>query len=842
MATYTQKCSSVGGFGYAGNFTLYVTLTDRDGSSETNKSFVDYNVYCQSSGSGSISAKHRRFFSINNSTKIDETSTINASSPNAYISIARGTIEVTHNEDGTKTIPFSAQIQGSSYGVSASISGNFTLNKIDRYAKFSKSWVYGTTLNTVDVLYRPDRTIIAVQYSLNGGAWANISTVSGNWNSPNNDVIYRVSNLNPNTKYTIKTRIQNNGGLWTESPTMNFTTKDIARLTDTPNVNIGSSHVVKWTNPGGATTSLKLCKTNSTVIQDFGTITGTQKTITPTASKIYPLTPKSNTITLRYIITSVQNGKTYTSYRDCKFTVVNSNPTFSNFEYADINSTTINLTGNSKTIVKGHSTVRATISTANKAIAKNSATMSKYRLSIGDKKEEKAYSSTAAVTLDIAKVNANTITVYAIDSRENSTPKQITPSKYLAYESIKIASISATRTNNVGSETTLTFSGYIWNLSFGSVANDIVSCTYKYKKTTATSWKTGTTTLRPTKSGNSFSFSGKISGDLGASGFDIDESYNIQVFISDKLTNNNSSPASFILGSGTPALAIYKNNVAVGQEYDVNRTEKMQINGSVFSQGPNYYKSTGLKQLPSGTDGLDYWKALENGIYWYANTESPENMPSPWGWVIRMGYSPGGDFNVLFFTQSSGPIYRKSGNGSTVTSWLKLNGDAASKGIKTLSAKTNTGWTNQTDGDSFLITKAFMAFWNGRYSNTGSNLTYCHQGEIQAKPVVLFNSPSGVSGTVTLSETSANFSYIEIFFRDSTNGNPFSSVKVFSPNGKKVSTSVLSPDTTNIRANVRRLSISGKTITVEYYRVNYFPVGGEYGVNEQQIFKVIGYR
>ena len=59
MATYTAECSKVGSFNYAQYFTLYVVLNDRDGESSSNKSFVDYDVYCQSSGSGSIKANHQ---------------------------------------------------------------------------------------------------------------------------------------------------------------------------------------------------------------------------------------------------------------------------------------------------------------------------------------------------------------------------------------------------------------------------------------------------------------------------------------------------------------------------------------------------------------------------------------------------------------------------------------------------------------------------------------------------------------------------------------------------------------------------------------------------------------
>ena len=95
-------------------------------------------MYCQSSGSGSISANHYLYFNINGSDKRNETVKVNVSSPNAYIAIASGTTDaIQHNNDGTKSITFSAQIKASSYGVSASTSGTFTLSTIARASSVS---------------------------------------------------------------------------------------------------------------------------------------------------------------------------------------------------------------------------------------------------------------------------------------------------------------------------------------------------------------------------------------------------------------------------------------------------------------------------------------------------------------------------------------------------------------------------------------------------------------------------------------------------------------------------------------------------------------------------------
>jgi hypothetical protein len=56
------------------------------------------------------------------------------------------------------------------------------------------------------------------------------------------------------------------------------------------------------------------------------------------------------------------------------------------------------------------------------------------------------------------------------------------------------------------------------------------------------------------------------------------------------------------------------------------------------------------------------------------------------------------------------------------------------------------------------------------------------------KPVVLYDNASGNNGSITLSETSANFNYIEIYYRSTDN--IYSCTKVYQPNNKEVDLSV----------------------------------------------------
>lgn len=840
--TFTAGCSAVGGFSYAGNFTLYVVLTDRDGNAGTNVSQVDYNVYCQSNGSGSISAKHLKYFSINGSEKINATSTVNVSSPYAYISIASGTISVTHNNDGTATIPFSAQIKASSYGVSASVSGNFTLETIPRYFSSTPSLsATSKTLNTITLKWSTSETCDKVDYNVNGTNKGEVWTGSATSGS------FTISSLSPNSTYKIYVWCRRKDSqLGSTSSTISVTTYDIARLTETPNVNIGSSHTIKWTNPGGATTSLKLCKTDGTQVISYGTVTGTSKSVTPTASTLYALTPSSNTLTLQYILTTTQNGSSYTNAKNCVFSVTNSNPTFSNFTYQDTNSATLALTGNNQIIVKGYSNVKGIVSVANKATAKNSASMSKYRLSIGDKTAEVAYSSSAEVSATINAVQSNSFTMYAVDSRQNSTGKTILASTYKDYSAIAITSITVVRTNSVTSETTLKFSGKFWNGNFGSVTNSIKTCSYRYRLSTSSSWTNGATTITPTTSGGTFSFSGKIQGDLEASGFNIDNSYIIQVFISDELSNNNSNPAQFTLGPGTPAMAIYKNNVAIGQRYDTSDGSKLQVNGkSTFKDVSSMTKSsgdTGYYAKRSDT-GVEVWMGVGAGGTNHGVFSKVLNK-----WLL---YTDGTDAYIPTIKEMMFP--NRSNIVKTSNNWITSGADGADTTSSNLTLHSWFGIGFRPTVSGQTVPQGKNAFWfNVRNGNMSApyGLISSKEGTLQAKPTSLYDNSSGTTGNVTLSQSAANFTYLEIFYFDGTDfGNGYHSVKVYSPNGKIASLFSLIPASTSsmlLRYNAKPVKISGTSISAvgTYYDAGWFYAEGAswWNTNEMKIAKVIGYK
>ena len=153
--------------------------------------------------------------------------------------------------------------------------------------------------------------------------------------------------------------------------------------------------------------------------------------------------------------------------------------------------------------------------------------------------------------------------------------------------------------------------------------------------------------------------------------------------------------------------------------------------------------------------------------------------------------------------------------------------------------------TNYNNNQTNIPTMNTLTFWNGAYNSSGSsNLTYAHQGTIQCKPTNLYNNTSGTNGNVTLSQTSANFAYLEIFFGKGEIG--MSSVKVQSPNGKKVclSQGQFVPNG-SVFQNISKMgTISGTNITFSKAGYgNVYSGGIEAGAENQiYVYRIDGYK
>lgn len=107
---------------------------------------------------------------------------------------------------------------------------------------------------------------------------------------------------------------------------------------------------------------------------------------------------------------------------------------------------------------------------------------------------------------------------------------------------------------------------------------------------------------------------------------------------------------------------------------------------------------------------------------------------------------------------------------------------------------------------------------------------------------VLYNSASGTAGTVTLSDSVANYTYIEIFYK-SSGDNACGSVKVFSPNGKLVHLGAIHYIADYDYAKFALVSVSGSMITFsQNYQITLKSNGSVYSAeNAIYITRVVGY-
>lgn len=101
------------------------------------------------------------------------------------------------------------------------------------------------------------------------------------------------------------------------------------------------------------------------------------------------------------------------------------NPTFTDFDYLDTNSTTVAVTGSNQILVQGKSDLEVTVDSTDKATPNKNANMTSYTFSVGGYSQSSPWSDTLDVVKDIGVVSdvsgAQDLSVRAIDSRGNST-------------------------------------------------------------------------------------------------------------------------------------------------------------------------------------------------------------------------------------------------------------------------------------------------------------------------------------------------------------------------------------------------------------------------------------
>lgn len=499
-----------------------------------------------------------------------------------------GTITVSHNSDGTKSVAVGFSTRVYIYGP-LEYGGTMTLTNIDRTAPTVSCSVSGITASGFKITANSSATADIWQYSLNGGSsWTQFSTTAGTTAS------ITLSSLSANTSYSVRTRARKKSNqVYGASGTVSAKTLGGAILNSCNTVTADAATVSLTLNAtvyNASYSNYVTIKNGSNVYVSFAARTwsaGTaNRTITMSQTERADLLDamaslKSFTATIELVTKdgSTQVGNTSTCTCTIQTTAENSAPTMTAFTFMDSRSATSTVTGNDQLFIQTYSYLYVTPGTAT---AKNGASIVKYAATCNGK----TVSNTTGAALNLSGIEKSgtlDVVVTATDSRGYtvSNTQQIT---VIPYAKPRISEISLRRTNDIEEEMQLIFKGSISPITVsGTQKNSLKYVQYRYKLTSESSYGSYTSILSSvTQNGTSFSFS-----NLELCSLDANSSYDFHVYIRDQLNTLSSVSLYFTVPQGTPLIALRKQKVGINTpnpEAALHVVGDAKIEGAVNAQ------------------------------------------------------------------------------------------------------------------------------------------------------------------------------------------------------------------------------------------------------------------
>ena len=284
---------------------------------------------------------------------------------------------------------------------------------------------------------------------------------------------------------------------------------------------------------------------------------------------IYNATATSKTVTLAFKL-ATYNGSTLVGTSSAKtvtVTINNSNPTIGAVAYADVNSTTVAITGNNKYIIRNNSSVRVTLSNLS---AINGASLTSLEVSLGGNTETVALSGTtvASQVVNLGTINLSSngsLTVKLTDSRGNSTTSTTT---VLIYDWVApTAVISCQRESNYYSDTNLLVNAHYSALG----GNNAVTIKAYTKLSSASSY------------GSAIDVT---DGTVTVLNLDNTEAWNVKVEIIDKLTT---TPYVLYVDKGQPIIFFDRLKTSVGINCFPQDSDSLEVDGINILKALYYY-------------------------------------------------------------------------------------------------------------------------------------------------------------------------------------------------------------------------------------------------------------
>lgn len=475
--------------------------------------------------------------------------------------VASGTLDITHDSDGTKS--FTVSVSAAIYSTSVNCTGSntFTLNAIPRGTSVAQ-YYEGATETSVSMRFETGTTVDYAWYSTDGG-----STWVGIWSGSATSGEYTTAfALTPGTDYSVKTKVKAKD-TQTESETsaMTVTTYLYPYPRTAPNFTIGAEAVIPIYNPLAREITVTVMAGSTTILT--ATTTGTTVTIpSSSASALYSSIPNATSGT--YTVTVTYNEQTRTESGTYSVPSTSS-PAITGATYQDTNSTVTNITGNNQKIIPSKSKVKFT---ATGISAKNSATVSSVKVNIDGTDYNMSLSgSTATVSNVTINSSQATAVITVTDSRG------LTASKGVALDIIEYTAptLSATASRVAGyySNTEITPT-----VNYTVIGSNAVTIQLKARKT----------------SESSYSVTQSISSS-GTSTVSLDNQYPWYILLTVTDSFGGSSTFEITIGKGIPLFYFDIGKSSVSVDMFPRHSDTFEVNGDIYM-----YADT------SATSGIDY--------------------------------------------------------------------------------------------------------------------------------------------------------------------------------------------------------------------------------------------
>ena len=356
-----------------------------------------------------------------------------------------------------------------------------------------------------------------------------------------------------------------------------------AQITGANNFNDEQNPYLTFTNAGGFQLSAYLRFADKRIERSgIGNATSGAYTFTLTDAERNTLrnaTPNSNTMNVIYGVATNISGTTYTHEVAKTMTIVNGNPTAPTLSYADTNTTTTAITGDSQRIIRNKSILTASVGAGT---AKKGATIKSYSTTINGVTKA-GNGSINFGTINLA-TNGELITTVT-DSRGNTATvkKTVTVDDW----SIPIASVQLYRVNNYETSSRLKVDCTYSSLN----SKNTITCQYCYKKTSDSTYSSWTAIANNT---------------LTTISLDNQYDFNVKIRIQDRLSGW--IEATNILPKGVPIFFIDIDKHSVGVNCLPEFAESFEVDGRISCTGG----------LSAGGDGIIVGNLFANGNRVYA--------------------------------------------------------------------------------------------------------------------------------------------------------------------------------------------------------------------------------